>query len=441
MIKKLAIALLTIAAALTTASLVADRFADDGNGPGPGPAAATTLDPVTGRRPLPEIVELWRTKVDGQPLDYLNRTRLGDALNALGSETADLGHYEEAAAVFDEALVANPSHAPARLGLASSLIAQHDFAAAIDQLARAEADGSAPLPTLALVGDANLGIGRYDEAGAAYEALVAGERSAPTVSRLARLRWFEGNPAAAVDLAREALALSEDLAIRPSGRAFYHFQLGHFLFAAGDVDEAIEQYRVALDLAPDHPGALEALPFALAASGQLEEAAELYGELVPDAGAADLHGLYADVLAAIGDDAGAAEQERLGLEVAIEGVDGHPAERRHVVQFLTTRDPDLAVELAEADLAERADVGAYDALAWALHNAGRAEASMAMMDIALGFGTTDAAVSYHAAEIEAAAGNTAAAIAHLEAAFATNPHFHPSEAAAARSLAVELGIG
>ncbi|MEM9651305.1 MAG: tetratricopeptide repeat protein [Actinomycetota bacterium] len=439
MSKKLAIILLAVASVLTAVGAV-DRASSEAGPDLDSRVAVATLDPVTGRQPLPEIIELWRGKVEGQPLDYLNRTRLGNALNALGSETAEPAHYTEAAVVFGQALDANPSHAPARLGLAGSLIAQHDFAAAIDQLERAEADGSARLPTLALVGDANLGIGNYQEAAAAYEALIAGERSAPTVSRLARLRWFQGRPAAAVSLAEEALALSGDLAIRPVDRAFYPFQLGHFLFVAGEVDEAIAQYRAALDLAPDHPGAAEALPFALAANGELDQAAERYAELVPEAGAADLHGLYAGVLRALGDETGAAVQERLGTEAALAGIDEHPAERRHIVQFLTARDPALAVELARADLAERADVGAYDHLAWALYHAGRSGEALAMIETALGFGTVDAALFYHAAEINLAAGDTAVAAAYVESSLAVNPHFHPTEADAAAALAARLGV-
>ncbi len=151
-----------------------------------------------------------------------------------------------------------------------------------------------------------------------------------------------------------------------------------------------------------------------------------------------MHGLYADVLRLQGRHLEAADQERLAERLAAEGLDGPAAERRHLAGYYQTRNPDLAIELARADLAERRDVGAYDTLAWALHRAGRHREAGQVIAGALAFGTEDAALHYHAAAIATELGDRATASAHLERALAINPRFHPTEADEAAALAERL---
>lgn len=436
MLKKLAIAALAVALVLGLGSALS-RSADS------DPAATITqldeLDAGHGLAPLPEVIDVWQARVDQHPLDYLSRTQLGAALTAHASETADLDLYAAAQEVLRDALALNPRHTPARLGLARTMIAEHDFAAAADEARTVLASAPGSLPALALLGDATLELGEYEDAADAYNRLVTAERSPATVSRLARLRFALGDPSAAVGLASEALAGSQQLALRPAMAAFYWFQLGHYQFESGNVDLAIASYEAALALDPDNPGAGEELAFALASVGRLDEAAAAYEQLISAGPAADIHGLYADVLRGLGDDVGAAEQERLGAALAAETLDRYPAERRHLAGFYLTRDPEVAVELAAADAATRNDVGALDTLAWALHNAGRTAEALDLIDEALAVGTRDAAILYHAGAIAAANGDPAAARSHIEDALALNPTFHPTEAADARRLLASLG--
>lgn len=458
MIRKFAITTLALAAVLAVTSQYRSPSSvtetqDDTLVPAAGDSrtleTAADLAPVQGLRPLPEIIEFWQTRVDGNPTDYPGRTELGFALNTAGAEGADLELYRQAEMAFDDALALNPSYTQARLGLSTSLIAQHRFDEALRQIdliatptdtTASQPAAAASPPVLALQGDAHFGIGDYEDAATAYSQLVTAERSAPTVSRLARLRFEQGATDEAVALATEALTLSQDLALRPNAAAFYHFQLGHFLFLSGQAQASIDAYRAALAIDPDHGGAAEGLAFTLAASGDLADAAGAYRTLVERSPAADLHGLYADVLRLQGEDDLAEEQERLGRAAALESRDD-AAERRHLVGYYLTRDPGAAVTLARADLADRQDSGGYDALAWALFHDGQYVAAAEAIDSALASGTRHPAVLYHAAAIYNApeSGRPAAEAARfLHDALAIHPTFHPTEAADAQVLADSL---
>ncbi len=441
MLQKFALATLAVAAALGILAGLS-RLGTDATEvatPDRDATSAEALTPVHGQRPLTEIVDLWSSRADAQPLDYLSRTQLGAALATQARETADLDGYAEAEGVYRDALALNPDHSPARLGLAQTLLARHEFAAAAEEVADVLADRPDSLPALALWGDANLELGHYEEAAATFERLVAVERSAPTVSRLARLRFAQGRPDEALALAEEALELSDGLALRPNTQAFYWFQLGHYRFESGDVDGALEAHDRALALDAANPAANEARADVLAAAGRWDEADDAYARLAADGAAPDVLGRHADLLRLLGDEAGAAAQEEQALELAEDLEAQHPAERRHLIGFWVDRDPERAVELAQADLAARADVGAHDALAWALFKAGRAEEAAEAMDQALALDTQDADFLYHAGVIAAANDDTAAARRHLAAALDLNPRFHPTEADAARALLAELG--
>ncbi len=444
MIRKFAIAAIVVSAVMWLAGMAVVQRSSDGepvestgSTSSQAAAAGLGLQANNGLRPWPEIIEIWQTRSDANPLDYLSRTNLGTALASAAAAEADAEMYGEAELAYRDALRLNDRHAEARLGLASVLSAQHRFDEAADELAALPSPVATGGPGRAVAGDAAIGAGQVGEAAAAFERLVTLERSAPTVSRLARVRYEQGRGAEAVVLAKEVLTLAADAELRPDGRAFYHFQLGHFLFAAGRTDEAIDSHRQALALDPGHQGAGESLAFALAAAGRLDEAAIEYRRLTDGGTAADLHGHYAEVLSLLGRHDEAAEQEELARTAADEAIDD-PLERRHLIGYLTGRDPERALILAREDLAERPDATGHHNLAWALHHAGLGDEAAQVSASALGFGKKDAASYYQAAVIANDDGRPRAAIELLMTALETNPRFHHSDAGAAADLLARL---
>ena len=90
--------------------------------------------------------------------------------------------------------------------------------------------------------------------------------------------------------------------------------------------------------------------------------------------------------------------------------------------------------MAEAEWGRRQSIFSAEALAWALHAAGRDAEALPLIQRAGALGRRDATVDYRRGMILAGLGpaRTGEAIAALDEALATNPHFSPLHAAVAR---------
>ncbi|MEM7092269.1 MAG: tetratricopeptide repeat protein [Actinomycetota bacterium] len=323
---------------------------------------AEGLDPVSGLAPVTRIVDFWALRADASPSDYLSRTQLGFALLTQARETYDLVGFEEAENAFAAALDRNRRHAPAQLGLGQAVHAQHRFAEAAALASSVLAAAPDRSDARLLLADAQWELGERDAAAAVYDELARSQRTAPMLSRLAKVAAAAGDAAGAVELAKEAIVLSDASPLRPSTQAFYRFQVAHFLAEAERPAEAIEFAEAAVAIEPRHLGAVELLGGLHLEAGDLDAAADRYRKALQIGAAADLHGTYAEILALQGDHEGAAEQERIALELAEETIDRFPSERRHLAEFFLSRDPHRALALAELDLTERQDPEAFELL-------------------------------------------------------------------------------
>lgn len=438
--KKFPIAALFVAAALIAGAALATR--DDS----PAVDTVSLPDPElmlansTGYEPLDEIADGWRQRVLDHPADTLNRTQYGRTLIALARETGDLAVYEQAEAQLRRAVAAAPGDPGAATAYAASLSAQHEFHAALEVLTAAAARTPDNPGIGVAIADTQLELGRYQDAFDGFDRLTRrSPNTAATLSRQARVAALTGRNDEAVELARRSLVATAGIGVRAGDAAGSWFQLAHFQFQAGQVDEAEASLRSALAIDPDHGGSSELLAHVLVSQGDLDAAAELYEQLVEDAGAADLYGALADVYELQGRDDEAAALVRTGLALADEQVAAFPAERRHMAGFFADHaDPERFLELMEIDITTRRDIGGLDLLAWAHHLTGDDQAALRVMDEALALGTRDAGLLFHAGMIEASAGDTDAARRHLEAALEVNPRWDPTDAETARATLDDL---
>jgi tetratricopeptide (TPR) repeat protein len=433
-------ALLFGAAAFIAGEGLVTRDGVDPSPAAPGRETSTLLDPAEqpGLRSTDEIVALWSDRAMADPQDYLSRTQLGSALLRQARETGDLSLYEDAREAFDDALRLNGRHAAALLGLGSAEAANHDFAVQLELARKALAVAPGSLQALAAIGDARFELGDYGGATTAFHALAVDERSAPVLSRLARLAHVEGRVTDAVSLMTEAVSGAVTLDLPPQTAAQYLFQLGHYRYEAGEVAGAAASLEDALAIAPDHLGSLELLAQVRVAQERIDVAIEIYEELIARGPAADLHGSAAALYSERGDSVAARRHLDAGLALGLMSIDRYPAERRHLAGFFARHDPALALVLAGEDLATRRDVYAYDLYAWALYRNGRYDEADAAARNALATGIRDVEVLYHAGMIAAAVGDADGARGLLSDALDINPRFDVVDAPEAAAMLERL---
>jgi tetratricopeptide (TPR) repeat protein len=429
--------MLVAAALIAGSGVIAQRQRDAA----PDAVEAAIAAPFTdvGIEPIDRAIELWRARADERPEDHVSLTRLATSIVTKARETGDLSLYGEAEGIVEKALTQNPSAPGALLALAGIRAANHDFAAALELAERVLAKDPSSDAAAAAIADANFELGRYALAEQQLRDLAADLGDSIAIeSRLAKTASVAGRIDDAIAHAARAASGSSELDLRPSEAAYYRFQLAHFLYEAGRVDDANAAVDAALEIDPTHLPSRELGARVLAARGMLDESASAYEELLAVSPAADIHGELAKVYRALGRDEAAEREIAAGVALGRGALDLYPAERRHLASFFADVDPDTALDIALADFETRHDIGAYDTLAWAYFVNGRRADAHDLVDDMLAQGTRDAMLLYHAGMIERSVGHDERARALLRDALELNPAFDVEHAPRARRALAEL---
>jgi tetratricopeptide (TPR) repeat protein len=252
-------------------------------------------------------------------------------------------------------------------------------------------------------------------------------------ARAAHLRWLPGDLEGAIDLMRRAARATG--ARSPGAAAWAHTRLARLLRQAHLGHEAVAHIRAALVLAPDYPPARLEQGLRHLAQGRAAEA------IIPLRRAVDSNPLPETLWALMEALQTAGRRcEALALERRMRSR-GERDDPRTYALYLAGRglEPDTALRLARAELSVRADVFTLDALAWALHAAGRDREAQAYSARALSEGTRDARLFYHAGVIAAAGGDDAQARDRLNRALALRHMLLPSERAGLAKALAALG--
>ncbi|HLM36997.1 MAG TPA: tetratricopeptide repeat protein [Gaiellaceae bacterium] len=356
------------------------------------------------------------------PADARAYTALGFRLQALERETGDPVYLTRSEHALRRALALASDDRAATSGLATLALSSHHFREALALGRKMLRLSPESAQAYGVIGDAELELGRYRLAFAAFDTMA---RLRPGLSSYARVSYARellgdrGGAIAAMRLALEPAAASRE------DTAWTRVQLGKLFWSEGRVGEAAAEYRAALAVLPGHAPALDALAQVEAARGRAEEAITLerraleampmpqfaaaLGDLYSSAGKPRLaRAQYARVRAL--DRRLAANDTKIDLDVALFDVD-------HGIRL------SQALVLARRGRAQRPSIDGDDVLAWALARNGRCAEARAYSQHALRLGTRDAVKLFHRGMIERCLGNRGAARHHLGRALALNPHF------------------
>lgn len=417
---------------------------------GPPPSAATSsAASVSAPPPSPVIVTPVRTSptqaeilrltaaVTADPADEPSQVALGFALLQRIRETADPSLYAPAEAAFDAARAIAPDDAEAYVGMGGLQLGKHQFADAL-VTGRKAAALSPTLPSArAVVVDALVELGRYDEADQAAGEMLALGSDLTTLTRVSYLAELRGK----LDVALAAMRLAaKSRGLAPENTAFAEALLGNLLVYSGDASGGAEAYRAALSIVPNHAPSIAGQGRLAVAAGKLDEAIALFQR------AADIVPLPEYVIA-LGDAqtvAGRASDASRSYalaraEIQLFQATGVVVDLDLALLEADHGDPGRALAFALTAYKATPTVRAADAIAWALHRLGRDREAKAHSDEALRLGSIDPVIRYHAGAIDAALGDTGGARHNLELALDTDPGFSATGAAEARWLLAALG--
>jgi tetratricopeptide (TPR) repeat protein len=371
------------------------------------------------------------------PDDWKSFASLGLAYVQEARVTADPSYYPKAEGVLQRSLDQHlQDNVQAMVGMAALAAARHDFTTALDWGERALAIDPYNGSVYGVVGDAQVELGRYDDAFATFQKMVDTRPDLASYARVSYARELQGDVAGALRAMRGA----ETFAGTPADRAWAANQLGELYFNSGRLDRAAEQYRRATELAPEFVPPQAGLAKVAWARGDVRDAIARYTEVTRRYPSPE----YVIALGDLYESAGEPEQARRQYELV------------HTIQTLFTANGvnvDLELSLFQADHGDavaalqtardewgrRHSIHVADALAWALHANGRDREALRYSTKALSLGTRNALFCFHAGMIRLGLGDRDGARRFLARALDTNPAFSIRYSAEARRTLRSLG--
>jgi tetratricopeptide (TPR) repeat protein len=400
------------------------------------PSTSALLAPAAPPGSLEASISALQDRLRAIPDDWRGLASLGLAYVAQARATADPSWYPKAEGVLRESLrLRGRDNVEALLGLGALALARHDFSAALEHGRAALAVDPYDADVYGLIGDAQLELGRYDEAFATFQTMVDTRPGLASYARVSYARELLGDVPGAI----EAMELAFDAAGSPADAAWAAHQLGGLELGRGSVAAAAGWFEWGLGLAPAYVPNLAGLAKVAWARGDVELAIARYERVVAAYPSVEHVSALGDLYASTGREDLAAEQFAVveaGRQIA--EASGVNADLEVALFAADHGDPEAALAAAEAEWARRRSVHVGDAYAWALFANGRYAEAAAMMDRALELGTRNATFLFHAGMIQRELGHDAAARRLLAAAVETDPHFSILYAPVAERVLAEL---
>jgi tetratricopeptide (TPR) repeat protein len=405
------------------------------------PTAATPIGAASQTRAQSDArIAFLEARAADDPLDVFSLNELAIEHLQRARETGDVSSLSRAREALRQSLERRPEDNYEALALSANLaVTQHDFAAGLVLARRATALKPKAAYAYGAAGDAQMGLGRYDEAAQSYATLHGIEPSLSSESRLALFAQLRGMHEEALAHWDAALAMAQGDGV-PEHEAWARTQTAHLRFMTGDLDESRSQYAQALGTLPGYVHALAGLGRVAAARGDLDAAIAHYETAIAVVPLPEYVIALGDVYAAAGDPKRAGDQYELVAAIeqlyAANGVNLD----LQIALFNADHGRDLqaTVARAEALFAAQPNIQAADALAWARYNAGDIDGARTAIGDALRTGSRDPMLLFHAGMIHKAAGDTDLAATFLRQLNEQNRRFSVLYAEAARQAFEEV---
>lgn len=421
---KLLVVAVAFAATLAVLMLGASRRPDV------SPTAGPAFVPATSQSTDARIASL-QAAAKAQPEDPRAYASLAQAYLQKVRETGDASFYGRADAVLASALRLDPRSAEATVVAGTLALARHDFHGALELGRRGRALAPQLASPHAVLVDALIELGRYDDAGRELQRWVDLKPTLASYARVSYWRELHGDLDGAVDAMRAALSAGGDVA---ENGAYVQTLLGNLELQRGRVRSAALAYRAALARFAGYVPAQAGLARVAATRGELDDAARRYRSVVARLPLPEyVVGLGETELAAGRGAAARRDLALVGAEEKLLRSAGVDTDVDLALFEASHGSPAHAVELARRAWAAAPSVRSSDALGWALTRAGQPRQGLRHAQAALRLGSRDPLFLYHAAVAARGAGRDALARTWLKRA-SLNPALGPLYAAKARRM-------
>ena len=348
--------------------------------------------------------------------------QLADAYFQKVRETADLSLYKKIEELMEKSEKKDPNNADVYSIRAQIALGQHDFVKALELGQKAHQLNPTRPSYLGIVGDAQIELGRYEEAVETIQQMVNLRPAYSSFTRTAYLREIYGDIEGAQEVLEKAISAGSPY---PENIAASLVDLGKLQFRA-DLEEATQTFNQALSVYKDYPPALAGLGRVSFAKEDYKGAIGYFDkalQILPIAQyATDLGNVYSK----IGENDKAKQYYSLALAAYERAEQNGVNTDLEVALFLADHNMQLekALEKAQAAYAIRPDnIYVADVLAWTLHKNGKSKEAQTYITQALRLGEYDSLILFHAGVIAGKNDNPQEAKRFFQKAIALHPHF------------------
>jgi tetratricopeptide (TPR) repeat protein len=388
---------------------------------GVDPAGSLEEHPVVLSGSLQQAIATLQERLKQIPEDADSWATLGLAYVQEARVTADPSYYPKAEGALRRSLkLESSNNFAADTGMGALAAARHDFTGALSWGEQARDINPYNGNVYGVIGDAQVELGRYDDAFATFQHMVDVKPDLASYARASYARELQGDLAGA----RADMQLALDAAGTPEDRAFAASQLGDLSFNSGDLADAEHFYTEATVDAPEYMPPRAGLARVAWAKGDVEGAIRRFTDIVaayPSPEYVIALGDLSSIAGRTGD--AAAQHATVRVEERLFAAAGVDVDLELALFDADHGNPDRAVREATDEWHKRHSILVADALGWSLFKDGRAAEALPYARFANQLGYRNALLKFHAGMIERATGDTAGAIRDLGLALEYNPHF------------------
>jgi tetratricopeptide (TPR) repeat protein len=387
-----------------------------------------------------QTIQTLQARLKEAPNDWQSYSLLGLAYLQKVREIGDPTYYQKVEQAFQTTLANNPEDYNAVGGMGTLELARHQFQAALEWGQRAYKMNPNRSYGLGIIADAQIELGRYEEAVKTLQTMVDLRPDMSSFSRVSYIRELYGN----TDQAIEAMQMAADAGEPQSeNTAWTRTQLGNLYFNSGNLQQAEIEYLRTLQGYPKYIYALAGLGRVRVAQGKMQEAADLLTQASQKIPIPDFLVSLADIYQVTGQKE-AAQREYDLLHVIQKLYQANGVDMDAEIALFNADhgfDPPGTVDQARKAYARRPSIYAADVLAWSLYQTGNYQEAQTYSQKALRLGTRDALKLFHAGMISLKLGDRAKARSDLEQTLSINPYFSILYQDEARNMLDSLKVG